>query len=214
MSGRTVIVSGGELGPWALDELREDDRLIGADRGAWFLVQCGRTPDLAIGDFDSVSAEERRQIAAASREFVACDPVDKNCTDTELAVERALAAAPAAIMLLGVLGTRFDHSLANVHLLVQCADRGVPCRIVDAHNELTLALPGQPLTVHRSRFASVSLLPLSPEVTGITLTGFQYPLTEATLTMGQSLGISNVLKDREGTVAIRSGRLLVIQSID
>ena len=209
-----MIVSGGNLGPWALDEIRPDDHLIGADHGAWFLVRNGRVPDLAIGDFDSVSREQFRLIAEASREMEACDPVDKDYTDTELAVERALAASPAAITLLGVLGTRFDHSLANVHLLVKCARRGVPCRIVDAHNELALALPDRPLTVEKSRYANVSLLPLTPEVTGITLTGFQYPLTAATLTMGQSLGISNVLNGAAGTVATRSGLLLVIQSID
>lgn len=211
---RAVIVSGGELGPWALDELGPDDRLIGADRGAWFLVANGRRPDLAIGDFDSVDPGELRRIEQASREFVSCDPVDKDYTDTELAVERALEASPSAITLLGALGTRFDHSLANVHLLVKCARRGVPGRIVDAHNELTLAVPGELHRVSRSRFAQVSLLPLSPEVTGITLSGFRYPLTEATLTLGQSLGISNVLDGSEGTVSIRSGQLLVIQSID
>lgn len=211
---RAVIFSGGDLGPWALAEIKPGDRLIGADHGAWFLVENGRVPDLSIGDFDSVDADQLRLIAEASRAFTGCDPVDKNYTDTEMAVMTALEEAPSSIVLLGVLGTRFDHSLANVHLLVKCAEQGVPCRIVDAHNEVALVQPDRPLTVAKSRFANVSLLPLTSRVTGITLSGFQYPLEEATLTMGQSLGISNVLIGSEGTVATKSGLLLVIQSVD
>ncbi|MEO3945544.1 thiamine diphosphokinase [Gorillibacterium sp. CAU 1737] len=211
---RALVFSGGELGPWAIAEIRPGDRLIGADHGAWFLVENGIVPDLAIGDFDSVTAEERHAIEEKSRQMEACDPIDKDYTDTELAVERAIAGAPSSITLLGVLGTRFDHSLANIHLLVKCAERGVPCRIVDAHNEIALVQPGAPQSVKRSRYANVSLLPLSLEVTGITLTGFQYPLTDARLTMGQSLGISNVLNGELGTVETKSGLLLVIQSVD
>ncbi|WP_058301396.1 thiamine diphosphokinase [Gorillibacterium timonense] len=211
---RAVIFSGGELGAWALAEIQPGDRLIGADHGAWFLVENGQTPDLSIGDFDSVSGTELRLIEEASRSMEACDPIDKDYTDTEMAVERALADSPSSITLLGVLGTRFDHSLANVHLLVKCAERGVSCRIVDAHNEVTLVQPGRPLTVTKNRFANVSLLPLTPQVTGITLSGFLYPLEEATLTMGQSLGISNVLNGDEGTVRTAAGLLLIIQSVD
>ncbi|KIL38805.1 thiamine pyrophosphokinase [Gordoniibacillus kamchatkensis] len=215
---RVVIASGGELGDWALDEIRPDDVLIGADRGALFLVRHGLRPMLALGDFDSVSAEELEQIRHGSDETDACDPIDKNWTDTELAFRYALERdpKPAEIVLLGALGTRFDHSLANVHLLQLGGASGIPCRIVDRHNEIRLvAGSGEgAATVRRGRFRQVSLLPLSAEVTGITLEGFQYPLRDATLRIGQSLGVSNVLLAEEGTVRVRTGLLLVIQSVD
>lgn len=215
---RFVIVAGGELGDWVLDELRPDDLLIGADRGALFLVRHGLRPALALGDFDSVSQEELEEIRRFSEAADACDPIDKDWTDTELAFRHALdlEPKPAEIVLLGALGTRFDHSLANVHLLQRASDAGIPCRIVDRNNEIRLVTGAGEgtVSVRRGRFRQVSLLPLSAQVTGITLAGFQYPLREATLRIGQSLGVSNVLLAEEGTVRVREGSLLVIQSVD
>ncbi|MBC8080693.1 MAG: thiamine diphosphokinase [Gorillibacterium sp.] len=213
-TGRIIIFSGGSLEEWALREVREGDFLIGADRGALFLIRNGLTPDLSIGDYDSVTPAEKREIHQASREFEDCDPVLKDYTDTEMAIERALAQNPNEILLVGVLGTRFDHSLANVQLLVKCHSRGVPCRITDNHNEILIAGPGVFSLSWKSRFSHVSLLPLTQKVTGITLTGFRYPLQDATLTMGQSLGISNVLEEPSGSIETAEGLLLVIQSVD
>lgn len=210
--GRTVIFSGGELGEWALSELQPGDKLIGADRGALFLIRHGIRPDLAIGDFDSVTKEELEEIERQSEEFVSCDPVLKDYTDTEMALERALADNPSDIVFLGALGTRWDHSLANVHLLVKSLRRGVPARIVDPHNDMTVI--DRPLRVEKSRYSHISLLSMTPQVTGITLEGFRYPLHDATLTMEESLGISNVLEGSEGLIRLRTGLLMVILSTD
>jgi thiamine pyrophosphokinase len=178
------------------------------------LVRSGIRPALALGDFDSVTAEELEEIRHGSEAVDGYDAIDKDWTDTELAFRWALERKPREIVMLGALGTRFDHSLANVHLLLQAAEAGVPCRIVDACNEVALAMGEQTTVVRRSRFRQVSLLPLSPSVAGITLDGFQYPLHDATLRIGQSLGISNVLLAEEGTIRVREGWLLVIQSVD
>nr|WP_274655155.1 thiamine diphosphokinase [Paenibacillus humicola] len=209
---RIVIFSGGRLGPWALEAVQPDDVLIGADGGALFLIDNGLRPDTALGDFDSVSPGQLREIRLRSGETLDCDPVDKDYTDTELAFRLALTKRPASVLLLGVLGTRFDHSLANVHLLRTAARNGVEAMIVDEHNRIRLA--AKELTLPASGFPYVSLLPLTPSVTGITLEGFRYPLREATLEIGQSLGISNVLEAETGIVRIRDGELLVIESRD
>jgi thiamine pyrophosphokinase len=186
--------------------------LVGADRGALFLVRHGRRPSLALGDFDSVTTEEMEDIRHGSEAVQECDPIDKDWTDTELAFNWALEQQPGEIVLLGALGTRFDHSLANVHLLLRGLEQGVPCRIADKHNEVRVI--ANAATLRRSRYTHVSMLPLSPVVTGITLEGFQYPLQDATLRIGMSLGISNVLLGEEGTVRMKDGWLLVIQSVD
>ncbi|MCD1258686.1 thiamine diphosphokinase [Paenibacillus athensensis] len=209
---RIVIVTGGTLGDWALREIADSDVLVGSDRGALFLVRHGLTPDVALGDFDSVTAEEMAEIRVGSRCVEACDPIDKNWTDTEMAFAWALERRPASIVLLGALGTRFDHSLANVHLLHEGLAHGIACSIIDACNEVRLI--DRPTPVTRGRFTHVSLLPLSPDVRGITLHGFQYPLNQATLRIGQSLGISNVLLGESGLIELDSGLLLVIQSTD
>lgn len=210
--GRILLFTGGNLGAWALQEVLPDDILIGVDRGALFLVQHGIRPDVAIGDFDSVSKQELQEIQAQVSDLQTCDPVWKDWTDTEMAFHWAIQQAPAEIILLGALGTRFDHSFANVQLLVKALQAGIPCRILDEKNEV--ALLDRVCHVEKSDFAHVSLLPLSPEVTGITLNGFQYPLRQATLKWGDSLGISNVLVEEAGTIEVAGGYLLVIKSKD
>lgn len=209
-----VIVAGGTLGDWVLTHLKSGCFLVGADRGAWFLIQNGYKPDVALGDFDSVTEEERENIRRGSGIFLDCDPVRKDLTDTEWALDWALAARPASILLLGATGTRFDHTFANVQLLKKAADAGVPCRLADEHNEIfLLAGPGS-LTLTKRKDEVVSLLPLSGAAQGITLEGFRYPLRDASLEIGQTLGISNVVEEDNATVSLRQGLLLVIQSRD
>jgi thiamine pyrophosphokinase len=215
---RILIFTGGTLGEWALSEVRSEDILIGADRGALFLVQNGFTPDLALGDFDSVTPEELELVRGASSSFEDCDPVMKDWTDTEMAFSRALdwfpeSKPPLEIVIFGALGSRFDHSLANVHLLRKGLERRIPCRIVDANNEVRIIGRGSS-TIQRGDFTNISLLPLTLEVFGITLIGFQYPLLKATLSIGQSLGISNILQEPIGRIEVSEGLLLVIQSRD
>jgi thiamine pyrophosphokinase len=211
---RIVIFAGGDLGDDPARLIRPGDLLIGADSGALRLIELGFAPDLAIGDFDSVTPDELEIIRRASRRTEIVDPMDKDHTDTELAFNRALEHGPEEIVIAGALGTRFDHSLANVHLLASARRRGVRAVAADGRNEIRLAAGGDRLTLRRTDRPTVSLLPLTPVVTGITLEGFRYPLKDARLEIGQSLGISNVLEAEEGVVTVGEGLLLVMFSRD
>ncbi|MWV42286.1 thiamine diphosphokinase [Paenibacillus sp. HJL G12] len=209
---RVVIFSGGELHPQYIKEIQSGDFIIGADRGALFLVSHHVKPDLAVGDFDSISSEELKLVRSMSEKIVECDPIDKNLTDTELAFEMAIREQPEFILLVGGTGSRMDHTLANVQMLNRALQHHIACAIMDQNNYITLT--GSKIVVLDRGYKYVSLLPMTPEVTGITLEGFQYPLTDATLKFGESLGISNLLLDASGSVSISSGLLLVIQSHD
>lgn len=209
---RAVIFSGGTLGPWALSEILEEDLLIGVDRGALFLIQNGLGPHISLGDFDSTTPEEVELIRQGSEQFQDWDPVDKDWTDTELALNWALQQNPREILIIGALGTRFDHTLANVHLLVKAHRHNIQCSIIDKHNKITLIETyGQ---IQRNRYTYVSLLPLSTKATGVTLEGFQYPLHNATFSLGETIGVSNVLIADTGHIHVATGQLLCIQSID
>lgn len=211
-SGRIVIFAGGELSPEELNVIDEEDFIIGADKGALFLISHGVTPDLAVGDFDSVSSEALEQIRQISRETITCDAVDKDLTDSELALDMALGRAPESILMLGVTGTRMDHMLGSIQMMTLAMQRQISCSIMDRHNYISLT--GSQTVVEDRGYTYVSLLPLTPEVTGITLEGFKYPLNKATLKLGQTIGISNKLLGASGTVSIDSGLLLIIQSKD
>lgn len=209
---RVVIISGGDVDEQLLQYIEDTDYIIGADRGALTLIKHGFVPDLALGDFDSVQEEQLAQIKQVSKHFNSCDPIDKNYTDTELALQHALSMNPRSILLIGATGTRMDHTLANIHLLRIALEKQVPMTIIDQHNRIQLL--NSRLDIQHEGYKYVSLLPLSLEVHGIELEGFAYPLHHASLTIGQSLGISNLLIEQTGTITITDGLLLVIASKD
>ncbi|WP_211747843.1 thiamine diphosphokinase [Paenibacillus sp. Marseille-Q4541] len=209
---RVIIFTGGSLEESYIKEIQSDDIVIGADYGAWFLVQHGITPELSAGDFDSVTEDQLRKIQQNSKQFVICDPINKNLSDTELALEYAMEMKPREIVIFGAIGTRLDHTLANIQIMSKVCKQGIECSIQNTHNRLTIT--DSVHIVHKNDFPYVSLIPLTNSVTGITLEGFMYPLQEATLSIGDSLGISNRLLGDKGTVTISEGLLLVIQSKD
>lgn len=211
-SKRVVIFAGGDLSPEYFEWINEEDFIIGADRGALFLISHGYTPDIAVGDFDSVAPEALQLIGSKSKLLITCDAVNKDLTDSEMALELAIDMKPETILLLGATGTRVDHSLASIQMMTRALQHQINCHVMDTHNFITLT--NSQAVIEDLGYTYVSLLPLTPEVTGITLEGFLYPLTDATLQLGQSLGVSNKLIASAGTVTIRSGMLLIIQSKD
>src|SRR5699024_8489036 len=124
---RILIFTGGNLGTTAFQEIKEDDLLVGVDRGALHLIRQQFSPDICLGDFDSVNDEETAEIKQHSKQFLAYDPIMKDLTDTEIAFNWALEQQPDEIWVMGGVGSRFDHSLANVHLLIKGLQAGISC---------------------------------------------------------------------------------------
>ena len=113
------------------------------------------------------------------------------------------------IFLLGATGSRLDHSLANLYLLYKAARLGIKLSLVDRINQVWL-VEGK-IRLRGTRGQYLSLLPLSPQVTGVTTRGLKYPLDGATLVWGSSWGISNEFLGGEAEVTLDEGLLLVIQ---
>lgn len=207
-----LICTGGKLGDWALPHIKKADICIGADKGALFLVEAGIKPYLSIGDFDSVSEEQFNLIKQNSMNIKDFDAIDKDYTDTELALHEAIALQPEKITIIGALGTRFDHSIANIQLLTLATQHQIKADIIDTHNKITLV--SDSIKVTKDHYPFLSILPFTESVEGINLIGFKYPLENATIKKGQAIGISNIILDEEATIEIKNGTLLVIQSTD
>jgi thiamine pyrophosphokinase len=209
-----VIVTGGVTDTGDFSAIRPDDMVIGVDGGAVRLWEEGVRIDLAVGDFDTAGEDFLQQLCESG--IPVCRlPAEKDWTDTQFAVEQALLHAPQEILVLGALGgARFDHAWANVSLLERIADRGSVGIIQNRWNRLRLMKGASLLVLPRDRYTFCSLLPVSEEVTGVTLTGFRYPLKEATLKRGDTWGISNEWVNDRAVVVIRSGVLLVAESND
>lgn len=184
--------------------------IIGVDAGALWLFDAGEPIDIALGDFDTIGEEGMRRLREGGVP-VQPFPPEKDYTDTELAVIHAIEQGAKRVLIYAGLGSRFDHSFANVHLLYRCALEGVEAQVVDRWNRIRLI--HSPLEIHRE-YPFVSLIPFTEQVEGVTLTGFKYPLHDALLVWGKGLGISNELVEDQGLILLRKGWLLVIESSD
>jgi thiamine pyrophosphokinase len=192
------------------EHIRAADLLIAADGGALPLLRAGILPHVAIGDMDSIDAAGLDELAAhgvALRRF----PREKDETDLELALLYAAATGATAIDILGALGGRWDHTLANVALLALPELRERRARLLADRQTLFLVRDAAMLEGHAGD--TVSLLPLAGDAHGVTTKGLRYPLDDATLSYERARGVSNVLLDPPGHVSLREGLLLVVQHV-
>jgi thiamine pyrophosphokinase len=209
---RTIIFANGVLNwPEQLRRhLQPSDRIICADGGARHALALGLTPDVVIGDLDSLEPAVQVELQAAGVRFESY-PARKDETDLELAIGLAVAEGAAAIDLVAVLGGRLDQTLANLMLLTRPEWAGVQLRAI-AGNEI--AWPGRAgefITIAGRPGDTLSLVPLTPQVTGVTLAGVEWPLHRATLHQGSTLTISNVLTASTARLHLEKGVVLIIQ---
>jgi thiamine pyrophosphokinase len=189
--------------------LRPDDYLIAADGGARHCAALGILPAVLVGDLDSITPEllaEYEQAGVAIERH----PPRKDETDLELAVRRAVADGATEILLLGALGGRLDQTLANL-LLPARKEWTVPILLADGRQLARVVRGGESVTIRGAEGDTVSVVPMSAEVTGITYTGLEYPLVDATLRLGSTQGVSNRMAGESATIRIASGILLVVQ---
>ena len=131
-----------------------------------------------------------------------------------LAIETAIHHGATEICILAATGTRLDHTFANMGLLMLCMQQGIPAELADSHNRIRMINHSLKLSKREQFGTYVSLIPYTQEVTGITLTGFRYPLTDATLTLGISRGVSNEIVEEVAEITLQTGCLFVIESKD
>ncbi len=208
---RAVIFVNGEIDNYQILArwLREDDFRIAADGGARHLEALDLAPHVIVGDMDSIDEPllTRLQLRGASIEK---HPAAKDATDLELAIARAVRDGAAEILLLGAVGGRLDQTLANLLILARQAG-SVPVAIAEG-DQLARVLRGpQTLNLTGPAGAYVSAVPLSEEVTGVTYRGLEYPLHNATLSLGSTRGVSNTLASSPAQITIETGILLVTQ---
>jgi thiamine pyrophosphokinase len=189
--------------------------LIAADGGAAHLRQVGLVPDVVVGDFDSLAADERARLVELGVELRVAK-VDKDESDMELCLLAALEGGATRITILGALGlVRPEHSVANLLLLADPRLDGVDVAIAGRGSRLTRAGTAEGPGVAELEGEAgdfVSLFPLGDVVEGVTTSGLRFALADQTLPLGPSLGLSNELLGRHARVTSRRGRLLVIHS--
>jgi thiamine pyrophosphokinase len=211
MNKRASFFVNGEMADadFALEIIKEDDWVVAVDGGLRHLLGVKLLPHLLIGDLDSISTEELEAVSQKGIEVLRF-PEEKDETDLELALMEAASREYKTILVAGALGGRIDQLLANLSLLLLPELVGLNVRIIDRYQEIFLIRDRALITGQAGDI--VSLLPLKGSAEGISTTGLKYSLSDETLFLEHSRGISNQMNGSHAQVSLMKGCLLCIHS--
>jgi thiamine pyrophosphokinase len=213
---KILIITGGRTEEEFLSKLLKTENftlIIAADSGLVLADRLKIMPDYIVGDFDSVPEavlDRYRNQSTPIKTF----PKEKDKTDTQIAIELALKLTPSSVTIVGATGSRMDHTLANIHLLLLFLQNKVEAFIIDQNNKLYLKQESFFIEKSAQYGNYVSLLPFGEAIKGLTLKGFYYPLDNVILSAGSSLGISNEIVEDIARVEFREGIVLVMETRD
>jgi thiamine pyrophosphokinase len=210
----TLIFANGDLndGPAIQRILTQPAFVIAADGGAEHAIRMDVTISLLVGDMDSISSETLAHLEGIGTE-IQRHPAAKDKTDLELALLAAAERDATSIRVIGALGGRLDHMLANIYLLNLPELAGRDVRFVAGMQSTWLLSKGEhPLPGDIDDL--ISLIPLTDAVQGVTTRGLHYPLNDETLKFGPARGISNVISAASPAVSIRAGTLIVVHTME
>ncbi len=201
-----LILGGGEIRNYASvkAEIRGVACVICADSGFSHCAGLGVAPDLLVGDFDSI-AELPPDIQTMAF------PAEKDYTDSTLAVREAVRRGYKTLVLAGMLGGRFDHSVGNLQNLVWCAQNGISAHITDGETRVWAVADGE-LTLPPKENAYFSVLSLAGRCGAVTITGGKYPLKDYPLSFDEPRAVSNEYAGVPVTVCVEDGVVTVIET--
>jgi thiamine pyrophosphokinase len=210
---KALIVSGGQRPSRELieKELADSDVVICADSGANCLYEYKIMPHILVGDFDSID-KKVFSFFETSHCKVERFPKEKDYTDTELAMCRAIEYGADEICFLGCTGSRIDHMMGNIGLLLKALNVKVNAKLKDDNN--TLILTDKPLCIKGNKGMNFSLIAYGDNVSEVTIEGAKYPLHKYNLKLGEPIGISNEFLEEEVEITFTKGLLLIIYSVD
>ncbi|MEG1286545.1 MAG: thiamine diphosphokinase [Clostridium sp.] len=210
---KALIVSGGRAPTkeLLLEYKNNSDIIIGADSGCEVLLKYNVMPTYILGDFDSASKEtidKLEKMGISKYKY----KKEKDYTDTELAFQLALDKGATEITLLGVTGTRYDHTLGNIGLLLKALELDVKAKIVDDNNKIYLINKN---TEFIGKFGDIiSFQAYFQTVKGLYIQGAKYELSNYDLKIGESVTISNEFLDKPIKISFRDGILMVLHTKD
>lgn len=203
-----IFIGGDEPHASVREQLPDPALVVAADSGWAHAVAFGFTPDLLVGDMDSIHQEHLAHAHASNAEIIE-HPADKDFTDTELALQLARKFEYRHIHVVSGGGDRIDHVLAMIHSLVTHADEAtITAHIGNQH--VRIVTPRETATFTAQPGATLSLIPLGGHARGVTTQGMQWELKRSTLQSFASRGVSNVALASTITVSLRTGALAVI----
>jgi thiamine pyrophosphokinase len=188
------------------------DLVVAADGGARYALDAGVIPDLVVGDMDSLG-EAAARAAEERGALLERHPIRKDKMDGHLAVLSVRERGATAADLLCAAGGRYSALFAVPHILLAAERMGLQSKVVSDHVRMFVIEAGS-RTLQGSPHDSVSIFPLAGPATGVTLEGMEYPLQNATLEPGDTIGFHNELTSNEARISVGKGALLVVQETE
>ena len=214
MVHRTLILAHGDILDGSALKERIDawspEQVIAADGGSRHASALGLKIDLVIGDLDSIEPAQRETLLEQGTQFEHFK-AEKDETDLELALLRAVEKGAAEIAVIGIVGDRLDMVLANIHLLTLDALNPIRAELwLGRQTAWLIRPPGEEFK--GAPGDTLSLIPIKGEAMGVATTGLAYPLQGETLYFGSSRGISNVMEQEDCRVDLEEGILLAVHT--
>lgn len=191
----------------AMDAQNAFNYVIAVDAGLKHLESVGRTPDMALGDFDSLGyVPQGMRVARFS--------ANKNKSDMDLALERARNMRYDEIFVYGALGGRLDHTLANLQLFAKYSEKGAIVNAIGVSEAATYVTGPDTYEMPAQESGTISVFSMSDEARGVFERGLAYELDDATLSNRTSLGLSNEFIGEPVLIGVESGTIVVIVPFD
>ena len=207
---RCVILSACPVSPELKRLLRPDDFIIACDAGYRNCVPLGCKPNIIVGDFDTAPCPVQED------DDIIVLPHVKDDTDTEYAAKLASEKGFTEVLLLGALGgKRMEHTMSNLCTALGLEQRGVRATLQDERSRVTFVRPGESRTYPKEEFFYFSVFPMEGRAEGVYERGSYYELTDAELSVGYPLGVSNEYAEGSDSITIstRKGALVVVETV-
>ncbi len=182
---------------------------VAVDGGARHAALLRVTPQILLGDMDSISAELLSKFKTTGTEIL-CHPVEKDYTDLELGLRLLSEKGFEEVHLIGLEGGRIDHVMATHAIFGHEDFWGIRLWGYEKRSRFTSVRAGEKLAVKIDVGERFSLIPITEKVSGVTLSGAKWNLSGADLRLGESRGLSNIAKADQLSVSVRSGALILV----
>ncbi len=206
VNSKCIIICGGDVQNVSFD-IKPMDYVIAADKGYEYARNLGIKPDLLLGDFDSFKLNcEVESLGIKIERY----PVEKDDTDTAIALKKAIELGYSEIYLYGASGgERIDHTLANISLLAYGVKNGVRVYMFDKKNCMTMIHNGT-ICFDESCKGNLSVFAFGGVANGVTISNLKYELTNSCLLPEIALGVSNSFTGKRARVNVKNGMLLIV----
>lgn len=198
---KCVIFGAGEYGE-TLPHPEADVFYIAADGGLTKMREAGITPDLIVGDFDSLKTALPENVPVIKL------PVEKDVTDMDAAINEGIKRGNGHFVLYGGMGGRPDHTLANISLLARLSQKGFSGEMTDGKFTVT-AITDAVLSLPKKEEGDISVFSFTDKSEGVSIKGLKYELKNGTLYSRFALGVSNSFIGKEARISVKKGTLII-----